>query len=863
MVKFLFLVMAAIFCFAATSARADEITVTKARIGCLDIQVAGNLTGLVGAACNNKTSCSYQAPTETQYRNAGVQAQTRLFCTQAMEIIYQCGQNEFHTATVPGDAWKNPPAQLACNATTTAPQGLPEGVAGVGKVTVEKARIGCLDIQVAGNLTSLVGAACNNKTSCSYQAPTEAQYRSVGVQALTRLFCRQAMEITYRCGENDDQIITVPGDAWNHSPAQLICNGERIATNRQDVTPPPQGTASELACPMVKLESPDYYIAPRDMLDWAPHSSIGSYTFQGFHPPQPATISVYNSPLTSSVAGAPASTLGANEGRVRDELRAVSKMKDPVHSLCQAAQKFTRNGAASANTPSDQDFGNAFSDLSVTGKAVYAKFKLLHPDEATLSADSGCVGASASSITRALDRAYSVANALRGAHDSSQRQALGWVAVSGEDDQPYRPVNVPSTHFPQFDLKVNVPNFHISVNTRYMIAPAQIDEPKPLTDPRPVAPPVIHGREHSERVTPAVIEALELLPDTTIKLHRQIFFESKPGLAPDAQVILFIHGMDSRLEEAEELTKALHRLGTKNWTIISMDLPTSGYADNIDHSRISPISAVQCHNTPMVDFLEEFIVAFVDTLDGELDGQLKPKIKAIVGGSLGGNMAMRLGRRPNAPWITNVVPWSPASIWPSMVAQHNAVLAGCDTSHNLGGDIGVNQMLKWGGLESRFLPDHETPELRRELFYGGFDWDGGLMVSIFSGANHKPQAQCWFSDKFQCKQQAIMGARLDRQETYDANFRAWHWRLAGEQMAFSHQQHASGTNFPLYLSNTKRMLLFSGYEDTCGALESNTRYVASQMTNTPGYARFLKQTGHSVDTEHPDWVARQIVNFLH
>jgi pimeloyl-ACP methyl ester carboxylesterase len=164
--------------------------------------------------------------------------------------------------------------------------------------------------------------------------------------------------------------------------------------------------------------------------------------------------------------------------------------------------------------------------------------------------------------------------------------------------------------------------------------------------------------------------------------------------------------------------------------------------------------------------------------------------------------------------------------------------------------------LRWGGLDQMFLPDHETPELRRELFFGGFDW------SAVYGLGGPPQAQCWFSDKFQCKKDNIVRARLDRQETYDANFRAWHWRLGAEQLAFSQQQFTPGTNSPLYLSNTKRMLLFAGYEDTCGGLGAHTRDVASKMVNTPGCARFLKNTGHSLDTEHPDWIARQIADFL-
>jgi pimeloyl-ACP methyl ester carboxylesterase len=632
-----------------------------------------------------------------------------------------------------------------------------------------------------------------------------------------------------------------------------------IATNRQDVTPPTQGTASEPACTSPKLGQPDYYIAPRDMLDWTPTQSIGDYTFQGFRPPQPATQGMYDSPpgtliqtgpFKTPIVGAPASTLGANEGRVRAELRAVAQKRDPVHSLCQAAQRFTRNGPASTvakvaglivpyNTPSDHDFGNAFADLSVTGKATFARFVQLHPNEASLRGNPGCAGASDSSLTGALNRAYRVAAALRGPHDSPERKALGWIAVSGEDDQPYRPVNVPSfkTNFPQFQLTVDVPAPKSSfiritlpartINTRYMIAHAQ-----PPTFQRPT----------------------NLLVDGGP--GRQVPADLLPALAPDAQVILFIHGMDSKIEEAGDLTEALHRVGGKNWTVIAMDLPTSGYADNIDHRRISPISAVQCHSTPVVDFIEDFIVAFVDKLDGQLNGQLKPKIKAVVGGSLGGNMAMRLGRRSNTPWITNVVPWSPASIWPSMIARQNTVMGGCDTGWDGLKDRAVNQGLTWAGVEPRFLPDHETPELRRELFYGGFDW------SPVSGLGGPAQAQCWFSDKFQCKKTDILEARMDRQETYDANFRAWHWRLAAEQLAFSQQQFAPGTNEPLYLLNNKPMLLLSGYDDTCGDLGWHTRDVASKMVNTPGYARFLKQTGHSLDNEHPDWVARQIVDFL-
>src|SRR5260370_38706268 len=89
----------------------EQIQVTEARIGCLDSPTAnaGNLTGLVASACNNRGSCFYKAPTEAQYQSAGVQAHTKLLCSQAMEIAYRCGQNDNQVITLPGDAWKQPP----------------------------------------------------------------------------------------------------------------------------------------------------------------------------------------------------------------------------------------------------------------------------------------------------------------------------------------------------------------------------------------------------------------------------------------------------------------------------------------------------------------------------------------------------------------------------------------------------------------------------------------------------------------------------------------------------------------------------------------------------------------------------------
>jgi len=95
------------------------------------------------------------------------------------------------------------------------------GVA-AAQIQVDSARIGCLDIQKTGNLTAMVASACNNKTFCSFQAPTPEQYLRAGVMASTRSMCSQAMEITYNC-RNDQIVVTVDGDAWTRHPAELTC----------------------------------------------------------------------------------------------------------------------------------------------------------------------------------------------------------------------------------------------------------------------------------------------------------------------------------------------------------------------------------------------------------------------------------------------------------------------------------------------------------------------------------------------------------------------------------------------------------------------------------------------------------------
>src|SRR5260370_388931 len=195
----------------ALAAAQAQSHVDSPRIGCLDVQKTPNLTAIVAGACNGKQACSYKAPTENQYRAAGVQAATRPFCTQGMEIAYQCSGSGSKFISVPGDAWDRQPAELYCEPPSSDSTG--------PGILVTGARIACLDIQKQPNLTALVASACNGKASCSYKAPTESQYRAAGVAARTRPLWTQAMEVAVRLGHPSSQAVMVPGTPSAHPPS--------------------------------------------------------------------------------------------------------------------------------------------------------------------------------------------------------------------------------------------------------------------------------------------------------------------------------------------------------------------------------------------------------------------------------------------------------------------------------------------------------------------------------------------------------------------------------------------------------------------------------------------------------------------
>jgi pimeloyl-ACP methyl ester carboxylesterase len=537
-----------------------------------------------------------------------------------------------------------------------------------------------------------------------------------------------------------------------------------------------------------------------------------------------------------------------NCGRLIPNLRRLAQTKNAKEILISAAfvHYMLRRPEVGTRYPIPPSFlfAQASADLAVTGQEAYSSFRQFALREADLiepvrnrilevfpSRQPVLIDVSGA-VQQALQRSYQVAWALRGPaqHRKTQRPGLGWVAVDGEDDPPHRPVNVPSALYPQYNMTVQVNA--TPVVTRYVVASRHI------TDNYPVD---IHA----------------IPPDRSL-----------PLIVGD--IILFIHGHSSSLEEAMPLIgPLLDQADDKGRpvTLIAMDLPSNGYSSMIEHTDIAaPEMSLWNTGYPILDFIENFIVAFVDQLEAQQSG-IKRQIIGVIGGSLGGNMTLRLGRRDPAvhPWLHSVVSWSPASTW---ISWARAVLGiplknrySCVIHHEGVGRTSGAMMEK----------EVESPYFKSSLnkfFYQEFAGKGVGRVA---------QADHWYSESWPCRESTITGSHRSIYEIYNSTFRRWHWRVAHEQLIFSHWDSDNRDlavdpdprNDPRagparYSQIKSRVLLATGSDDDHKPekIYSCTKGLASAMTMVNGTTLFLKNTGHAIPTERPIFFANRVLEFL-
>jgi len=523
-------------------------------------------------------------------------------------------------------------------------------------------------------------------------------------------------------------------------------------------------------------------------------------------------------------------------------LRGFARDKNPRKTLVEAAIQFISGNTATAR---------ALADLAVTGRSSYEKFSQAPLTEETLVSDVKAGFASRwlpipsdsqimSALTYVLDRSYNVAFALRGPYPerAALRRSLNWIAVSGEDDSPHRPVNTESAPYPQYEIPVLVGNPVVFIKTRFFIASpptsASLMKTAPLPSPGRLLPP-----------------------------------DAKPVVPEGDRVILFVHGHSSRAEEALELIPWIHQAGLAHGTrfsVICIDLPSNGYSSMIDHNAVALSWATKFPggvfdsgpiNTPILDFIEDFIIAFVEELDRYTP--IKNRFAGVIGGSLGGNMGLRLGRRNliKWPWLAaGIVSWDPASVW----------------------DPFVRDELK------RHAPEHcreKWDEAEKDAFsrynyfaevFGGAIFDSAgkekKLDELIVKALTPTQPNMWYRDDWKpCKDNHISAALTDRFEIYNQYFRRWHWRVAGEQLIYSHVAHVKyeDSHSPYrYELNQARQLLAAGEKDNYNwsNIYDATRKLAEKMVQTPGRSLFLLDTGHSIHAERPRYLADQIVSFF-
>ena len=506
----------------------------------------------------------------------------------------------------------------------------------------------------------------------------------------------------------------------------------------------------------------------------------------------------------------------------------------------------------------DEELGNALADLAVTGRRAYCL--LAHPPLtplhelqvagagshidlgtspytaselvakvggllAPLLSASASPTQSDSAVNAALDRAFTTAWAIRGpvAERTATRPALGWVAVSGEDDMPHRPTNVPAPPFEQYEIPVTVPatgsHPELTLQTRFLIASPAV--------------PAAARSPHTLR---------ELPPDP------------EPHVPDGNNVILFLHGHVSGAEEALTVIPLIHLAGLAHgakFSIVSVDLPNCGYSESFDHEKVATSSATQWPSgpidrepirTPVLDFIEDFVIAFVDALDQITP--IKDRFSGVIGGSLGGNLGLRLGRRSPMPgWLDKgIVSWNAASVWDPMVNDH------------IKSQAPGRCMNSWEASES--------DDSRRNYFHEVYDT---VVIPVVLPVT---QPQLWYRPGWQpCKRLHITGSRLARREVYSTNLRKWHWRVAGEQLIYSHVDRVdrwdNTSPWRYELNVVKHLLIGSALDNFTGSnIFDATRTLADRMTTTPGTGLFLLNTGHSVHFERPRFLAGEIVGFL-
>jgi pimeloyl-ACP methyl ester carboxylesterase len=575
---------------------------------------------------------------------------------------------------------------------------------------------------------------------------------------------------------------------------------------------------------------------------------------------------VVSGTCNTSWASCPSSgTINEQDGRINKFLRGYASAQDARYILVSAVwtqlgqtvpgnPNISSCGGFASGTGSSANCATALAQLAVTGRQAFNSFSTWNPHAFPASTTGPQIGdlsalmqskytaaapqllpsnfsgtippisslsqsiapaALAAAETTVLQQAYTALWAIR-SNDPTWRQyrlGAGWIAVSGEDDTPHRPVNVPTAPFPQFDIPVpvTVNGQSFTLTTRYMLA-SLATALSPLTScslgclpqtPAPIAAPpvptVTLPFSFCGYTRPIPCSRLTLPPQSPPALG----YPDEPPL-----YIIYIHGGGSRLEEADGMATQLLLQASSSFpnntvVVISFDLPNSAYSDEalipvLGGSRMAldassslfedgPGGTAPANITsfPVLNFEINFINSFIQSLaqNQVIDNT---KIVAVMGGSLGGNTSLILQMRPMPgpfpfsltsplaiPPKTATVAWSPTSmVHVSQIAT--TAIVGSNACCLIGGPAPTWQI--------------EAPSTRSQYFYDLYFTNTTTLGGL------PPDPEMWYRDQWvdangvaDCKASFIAQSRFDRYEVYSPLIRLWTTAVDTEQAIFSFQ----------------------------------------------------------------------------
>jgi pimeloyl-ACP methyl ester carboxylesterase len=303
----------------------------------------------------------------------------------------------------------------------------------------------------------------------------------------------------------------------------------------------------------------------------------------------------------------------------------------------------------------------------------------------------------------------------------------------------------------------------------------------------------------------------------------------------------------------------------QNYTVISLDLPNSGYA-----TRFQVLDVVDAPYDPkklqVLNFELQYVRDFIDALDLKV-GNVKGRIKAVMGGSLGGNMSLLLSTK-QVPGLETIVAWSVTAVstmfylglisveWVATFLKH--LQDGATDSELTGAPLQDHSKETEYMHHVYFEPLNPTP------IPGVLPYMPPDPIMWFRGPDPVPDTPTVIHDWEQCKKDNIKASRFDRYEIYSEQVRHWTNAIDLEQISFSF--HDDCAVYGLIASSPgAHLLLASGDRDNFdpNAIYNSTLELAHLIRHTAhGKAEFWFDTGHSLHSERPHLFAKDIVYFL-